>query len=228
MKTLIVALIACFLVLSCKTENMQITGANSPDRVFSSVTPSAKIKNTIVLNYDDQIVTAIRSQSDTIEDEERQNALFINTKNVSIQDGLVQSTGEGENKIWFIPFFVGAEPVEINTRQCLRYICACGGFPGQNASGCCAANDQISYIECVQTNCDQPACQSTCLGYAVYVACTTQEAIEWYSGGVIVEAEKVEVIDPTWYRPGPPPIQLTVDPNQEVNLSLKDYNAKQN
>ncbi len=208
------------ILFSCSKENATHDQGIQQPLVFSSNTPSSKINSTISLVYEKDKVIVTRTEDKMIAGAPH-NRLYLAAP-VSVTDDLLVRPGANKDKLWFVPFFVGAAPREITQRQCIKYICACGGFPGQHQSGCCSTQDQMTYIECVQSSCDV-MCASSCLGYAVYVDCSTQNAIEWYSGGVIIEANRIEIIDPAWVKLNPdPPIILTVPAGEEVNISLKN------
>src|SRR5690606_3635994 len=111
--------------------------------------------------------------------------------------GILPAKGKGS--VWFVPFNPGKPIINLSSGDYrLRYTGACGGFSDMEDPSCCLSDNGtvIRYTSCTQQGCPGG---EYCLGYTVVVNGKTQSVEDYSSGGVLVMAEEIRLLDPPRY-----------------------------
>lgn len=194
MKIFSFILATCFIVSSC-IENLKESLPDS--KTFSSNSSMVGAHSTMTITYTGKEVTAKRSFEKFDPTETYDNAVFLeaNVRTSKTPEGGLKIEALNQ-KLWFIPFLLASEPIELSGEHSVLYYCSCKGYP-INEAGRCSIYESPSYISCAQ---DVGECNSICRGFSMKMTGPDQKPMDdpfnTHTGGVIVAAEKVRVIDP--------------------------------
>jgi hypothetical protein len=195
MKTYFLISFVLITLLSC-TDNSSVINADQINKkTFSSNSSTVGLHNTLSVTYEGKNVEVIRTMEKFDEKEVNNNVVFIegDVATKRLEDGGIEISKKSK-EVWFIPFLVGSDPVKLEIGYCWRFYCTCGGYPSFIAGGCTVVESPYS-VGC------SGSCEGSCVGFAMKVLCGSSPSIDHdpllvYTGGVILEAENVKVIDP--------------------------------
>lgn len=196
---------------------------HSTTKSYSSNIYFSRIGFTINITYTDSLVYVERIENSSINELSPSNILFSDTKNIFLDaDGYINVLDTSQ-KVWFIPFDFGALPHRVeNGKKWLRYDCNCKGFPGMLSGGVCETmntGDSIwcSFVPGISCFVNEKGCRGATSSFNR----DEEFFYGFYSGGVIVQGELLEVKDPDYFKPVPP-IEFIEDENGNLHLR-SDY-----
>jgi len=115
-----------------------------------------------------------------------------------------------DTNTWFIPIDLGKAPFKISQGNCIKM----SSFLKSVYQECPASTllylpDRIIFIGGIDAKCEKSnICE------IVYIPCDSLYGYDFFSGGVIVQADTVLISDPEWYIPNhQPPIIFKEDEN---------------
>lgn len=209
------------LSLSLSSSGQQID--HSTTKSFSSNIYFSRNVFTINITYTDSLVYVERIENSSINELSPLNILFSDTKNIFLDaDGYINVLDTSQ-KVWFIPFDFGVLPHRLeNGKKWLRYDCNCKGFPGMPSGGVCETINTGDSIWCsFKQGMSCFANEKGCMGVASTFNREEEFLYGFYSGGVIVQGELLEVKDPDYFIPVRP-IEFIEDENGNLYLR-SDY-----
>ncbi len=194
MKIQLMVLVTLWLTTSC-TEQSNTTSFESSSKFFTSNSSKVGLHNSIAITYEGTIAIATRTMEKFDENDPNDNVVFIegDVLITHLENGGIE-IAKKTKEVWFIPFLVGSDPIKLEAGYCWRYYCTCGGYPSWSTGNCEAAETTYS-VGC------RGSCEGSCVGFAMKVLCgsapmSDPDIFNLYTGGVIVEASKVKIIDP--------------------------------
>lgn len=133
-------------------------------------------------------------------------------------DGSFQVSSYDTNT-WFVPMQLGAWPVRLRSGKCIRLICQRADNHTYDCPPCEMMDlfDRLTALGGMDALCAKAYMISTSP-----VDCDSFLPYDYFGGGVIVNAQRVETIDPEWFVPSPDAhVRYMIDDNGNL-IKLQD------
>jgi hypothetical protein len=203
MKPLFLAIVSLLVLQSCNKE-FTISQPNREATFLQSNIAKTNSLYSIDLKYDGNkaIITRMKFKNEP-NPAISYSTLYYETENVKLDKDNIFRLIDPSRKVWFVPFFIGTKPIPIgSTTECLKYYCNCGESPSPEEEGSpCSINATATKIGCDTQSGESCPNDRRCTGSAARVFCDELHPdpniyYEMFDGGVIIEADEVEVSDP--------------------------------
>ncbi len=182
----------------CPFMNQDLAVLLDREKSYSSNMPAFGASFTMIISRNKNKVVIHRSQG-LLNGQYPDNILFFEAQpdHVGMYDSYVK-VSDTKNNLWFIPFLLASPAVPLGEvcNQCLLFQCVYGGFPNTMDKQENILQSKIG-LQCDQYK--QNPGNRPLKPFTLIVPCDDLQAIDMsrvYTGGVVIRAEKVEVVDP--------------------------------